>query len=115
MSVRLQAIVTVVVLAAVVLVVYRNHHRSPANDTGGEPIGVLVAKTTIPKGTSGGAIGQGRLYKLAEIPQAQLRNGAIFDPSALAGKFAPLASYVTLRNIARGAPLTSANFGPATP
>jgi hypothetical protein len=114
MSVRLQAIATVVVLTAVVFVVYRNHHRSPT--TNQQLIGVLVAKSTIPKGTTGTAIRRGRLFKLAEMPQDQIqyRGGVIFSPTALAGKFTLFAGKTALHDIAPGSPLTLADFGRVT-
>jgi len=112
MSVRVQAIATVVVLTAVVVVAYRNHHRSPPSY---HPlVGVLVARTTIPKGTTGAAIGERRLYKRGEVSRSQLRNGAIFSPTAFVGRFELVAKKVTLRNIRQGSVLTPGDFGRAT-
>lgn len=112
MSVRVQAIATVVVLTAVVVLAYRNHHHGPT--TNQQLTGVLVARTTIPKGTTGAAIRQRHLFKLAEIPQDQIQShaGAIFSPTALAGRYTLLAGKVTVKDIPAGQPLTVADFEP---
>ena len=109
-----RTIAAVVAVALFVFVLYQDHHRSNSTNTGGDLTPALVAKEPIPKGTTGAAIRQRRLYKLAEVPRSQLRNGAILSPTAFAGKYELFAKKATLRNIRPGSALAPADFGRAT-
>ena len=79
--------VVAALLAALLLVVYlRSYRNSVRSDA--QPVSVLVAKSLIPKGTAGTLIAQKGLYQVAQIPKAQLKNGALADPAAVQGRVA---------------------------
>jgi flagella basal body P-ring formation protein FlgA len=106
MSGRFRAMVVVIGLAAIVYGLYRNHQHHPVNDTG-PGVTVLVAKEPIEKGTKGSAIvGKAARIRAKMVRIDQVRSGALTDARELVGK-------VALTNVARGAQLTSADFGPA--
>jgi hypothetical protein len=67
------------------------------------PITVLVARTTIPKGTTGHVIRRAVLYSAETMRLTQVEDGAISAPSRFKG--------VTLRRIPRGEQLIAADFG----
>ena len=94
------------VIAAIALIVYLNHYR---NSVKGNPtVSVLVAQKLIQKGTPGDLIRQSSgYYKATAIPKAQVKTGAIADPSTLAGQ-------VALADIAPSQQLTATDFGPTT-
>jgi Flp pilus assembly protein CpaB len=89
-------------LAGMVILVYLNRYRENLQ-TGGTPVTVLVARTTIPKGTSGSVVASKRLFTATTIRESQLREGAISDPASLAGRLATTEIY-------EGAQLTAADF-----
>jgi Flp pilus assembly protein CpaB len=89
-------------LAGMVILVYLNRYRENLQ-TGGTPVTVLVARTSIPKGTSGSVVAAKRLYTATTIRESQLREGAISDPASLAGRVATTEIY-------EGAQLTAADF-----
>ena len=104
MSLYLRATGTVVVLAAIAFVAYRHFHHGDRVNVIGGPITVLVAKTAIPKGTSGRTIATKGLYSTETInPDRQLAKGAFTGPSGFGGE-------VTTRAIPAGAQLTAADF-----
>src|SRR4029077_2889191 len=93
------------VVAAIALLVYLNHYR---NSVTHPPLQVLVAKKTIPKGTSGDVLAKSTgFYEVAQIPRGQVETGAITDSSTLAGK-------VALADINPNSQLTASQFGPAS-
>ena len=93
------------VIAAIALLVYLNHYRNTVTQP---PVQVLVAKKTIPKGTSGDVLAQSTsFYEVAQIPKGQLESGAITDTSTLTGK-------VALTEIKPNSQLTADQFGAAT-
>src|SRR5439155_20502722 len=53
-----------------------------------EPVTVLVAKSLIPKGTSGTAVATKSLFVVTTIPKGQLKLGAISDSAVLRGTIA---------------------------
>ena len=89
-------------LAGIVILVYLNRYRENLR-TGGTPVTVLVARSAIPKGTSGNVVATKRLYTATTIRESQLREGAISDPASLTGR-------VATREIYEGAQLTAADF-----
>ena len=109
-----RTIAAVVAVALFIFVLYQDHHRSHSTSAGVDLFPALVAKEPIPKGTTGAAIGERRLYKRGEVSRSQLRNGAIFSPTAFAGRFELVAKKVTLRNIRPGSVLSPGDFGRAT-
>ena len=89
-------------LAGIVILVYLNRYRENLQ-AGGAPVTVLVARSAIPKGTSGDVVATKRLYSATTIRESQLREGAISDPSSLTGRIAT-------REIYEGAQLTASDF-----
>jgi Flp pilus assembly protein CpaB len=90
------------VLAAILLVVYLHSYRSSVN-SGSRPMTVLVAKSLIPKGTSGSIIAQQTLYQVTTVPKDQLKDLAIVDPKALTDR-------VTVADVFPGQQLTANDF-----
>jgi Flp pilus assembly protein CpaB len=90
------------VLAAILLVVYLHSYRSSVN-SGARPVTVLVAKSLIPRGTSGSLIAEQHLYQVTTVPKDQLQDLALVDPSALAGR-------ATAVDVYPGQQLTEADF-----
>jgi Flp pilus assembly protein CpaB len=89
------------VIAAIALLVYLNQYRSGATST----VQVLVAKKTIPQGTSGDVLAKSTgFYTVAQIPKGNVLNGAITDSSTLSSK-------VALADINPNSQLTEAQFG----
>jgi pilus assembly protein CpaB len=89
-------------LSALVLTLYIDQYRSSVSGDS-EPITVLVAKTLIEKGMPGDVVGVKRLFDQEAVPQSQLKEGAITDPSTLRGRIA-------VSDIYPGQPLTVADF-----
>jgi Flp pilus assembly protein CpaB len=97
------ALAVLAALAAGILVlIYVNRYRSSVRATSAA-VTVLVAKSTIPKGTPGRALASGSLFTVATVRESQLRDGAFSDPSNLIGRAAS-------RDIYQGQQLTSADF-----
>jgi pilus assembly protein CpaB len=69
---------------------------------------VLVAKDLIHKGAPGNIIATNRLFQVASIPKADIRTGAITDPTTLRG-------LVATQDIYANQQLTSADFAPVVP
>jgi Flp pilus assembly protein CpaB len=90
------------VLAGVVILAYLNQYRDSVR-AGGAPVTVLVARTTIPKGTAGNVIASKQMFVATTIRETQLREGAISDPASLKERVATTEIY-------EGAQLTSAEF-----
>jgi Flp pilus assembly protein CpaB len=92
-------------LAAILLLVYLHQYRSSL-ESGSQPMSVLVAKSLIPKGTSGTLIGQKDQFQVTSVPKDQLKDGAISDPAAIKGR-------VAVGDIFPGQQLTGADFSVA--
>jgi Flp pilus assembly protein CpaB len=93
------------VIAAIALLVYLNHYRNSVTQPA---LQVLVAKRTIPKGTSGDVLAKSTgFYEVAQVPRGQVETGAITDTSTLAGK-------VALADINPNSQLTVDQFGAAS-
>jgi Flp pilus assembly protein CpaB len=97
----LLAIVAAIVAGLLVLV-YVNRYRDSVSAQSA-PLTVLVAKSTIPKGTSGKVVAAEGLYTVSTIRQSQLLEGALSDPSSLLG-------HAATSDIPPGAQLTSVEF-----
>jgi Flp pilus assembly protein CpaB len=92
------------VIAAIALLVFLNQYRSGATST----VQVLVAKKTIPQGTSGDVLAKSTgFYTVAQIPKGNVLTGAITDSSTLSGR-------VALADINPNSQLTEAQFGEGT-
>jgi Flp pilus assembly protein CpaB len=91
--------------AGIILLVYLNRYREEVRSEG-TPVTVLVARQTIPKGTSGAVIASKGLYTATTIREGQLKEGAISDPASLSGK-------VATQELYEGAQLTASSFAAA--
>jgi len=89
-------------IAGMVILVYLNRYRESLQ-SGGTPVTVLVARSTIPKGTSGSVVASKGLFTATTIRESQLREGAISDPASLVGRIATTEIY-------ENAQLTAADF-----
>jgi Flp pilus assembly protein CpaB len=89
-------------LAGVVILAYLNQYRDNLK-AGGTPVTVLVARTTIPRGTSGNVVANKAMFTATTIRESQLREGAISDPASLRGTVATTEIY-------EGAQLTATDF-----
>jgi Flp pilus assembly protein CpaB len=90
------------VIAAILLIVYVSRYKSSVDSTAA-PVPVLIAKSLIPKGTSGTTVATKGLYQNTSVPEANVQPNAISDPSALAGRLA-------VSDIYPGSQLTLDNF-----
>ena len=90
-------------IAAAALLVFLNEYRDDLTDS--DPAQVLVARSVVPKGTPGNLIADQQLYKLEQVENSQLEDGAITDPSQLADQ-------VVVADIHPGHQLRSSDFGP---
>ena len=99
------AALLIALLAGAAILFYVNSYRSSL-EAQGTLVTVLVAKQTIPKGTSGSVVASKDLYTVTTIRESQLLDGAISDPATLREK-------VAAREIFQGAQLTVADFGAA--
>jgi Flp pilus assembly protein CpaB len=90
------------VLAGLLVLVYVSRYRSSVR-ADNAPVTVLVAKSTIPKGTPGNLLAAQSLFTVTTIRESQLRNGAFSDPSSLVGRAAS-------HDIFPGQQLTAADF-----
>ena len=90
-------------IAAAALLVFLNEYRDDLTDS--DPAQVLVASSLVPKGTPGNLIADQQLYKLEQVENSQLEDGAITDPSQLADQ-------VVVADIHPGHQLRSSDFGP---
>jgi hypothetical protein len=83
---------------------FLNHNRSLAACTGCQlPLGVSVAKVSIPRGTSGTVIAIKALYSTKFVQRSQMVMATSVDPDQVRGE-------VTTRTIPAGARLTAADF-----
>jgi pilus assembly protein CpaB len=101
----LVAALLIALLAGAAILLYVNSYRDSL-EAQGTPVTVLVAKQTIPKGTSGTVVAAKDLYTVTTIRESQLLEGAISDPATLRDR-------VATREIFEGAQLTATDFGPA--
>lgn len=91
-------------LAAIgVLLVFMSNYRHSVSSAA--DMRVLVAGTTIDRGTTGDVIADAQLFRPVQISDADAVDGAVTDPSQIAGQVATEAIY-------EGQQLTSASFAP---
>jgi Flp pilus assembly protein CpaB len=95
----------IALLAGASILLYLNSYRDSLKAQGAL-VTVLVAKQTIPKGTSGSVVASKDLYTVTTIRESQLLEGAMSDPATLRDK-------VATREIFEGAQLTATDFGSA--
>lgn len=101
----LLAALLIALLAGALILLYLNSYRESLR-TQGALVTVLVAKKTIPKGTTGSVVAAKDLYTVRTIRESQLLEGAMSDPATLRDKMAT-------REIFEGAQLTAVDFGAA--
>jgi Flp pilus assembly protein CpaB len=99
------AALLIALLAGASILLYLNSYRDSLKAQGAN-VTVLVAKQTIPKGTSGTVVAAKDLYTVTTIKESLLLEGAMSDPASLRGK-------VATTEIFPGAQLTTADFGAA--
>lgn len=99
------AALLIALLAGASILLYLNSYRDSLKAQGAL-VTVLVAKQTIPKGTSGSVVASKDLYTVTTIRESQLLEGAMSDP-------ATLRDTVATKEIFEGAQLTAADFGAA--
>lgn len=80
------AIIAALLAGVLVLVYVKRYRDSVAAQSA--PVTVLVAKSQIPKGTPGRVVAAEGLYTVSTIRESQLLEGAVSDPSSLAGRSA---------------------------
>jgi pilus assembly protein CpaB len=93
------------VLAGILVLAYVSRYRDSLR-ANSAPVTVLVAKSTIAKGTPGRLLASQSLFSATTIRESQLREGAFSDPSSLVGRAAS-------HEIFPGQQLTAADFGDA--
>jgi Flp pilus assembly protein CpaB len=93
-------------MAFLVFLLFMNQYRSSVDDSS-EPVGVLIAKSLIPKGMSGDLVGTQELFQPTTAPKSQVKDGALTDPATLKGR-------VALEDIYPGQQLTTADFSTST-
>ena len=91
-------------LALLVLLLYLSNYRSSIRNSSA-PVPVLVANRLIPQGTAGDVLGTGGGFEATEVPKANVKEGAVADPSILKGR-------VAVADIYPGQQLTVADFTP---
>ena len=72
-------------------------------DEGAQPVTVLVARDSLPKGVSGDMIAEKGLFQATGFKRDQVKEGAVTDPASLRGQ-------VAVHNLVRGQQLTVADF-----
>jgi len=92
-------------LAAVLTIVYVTNYRKHVTH-GQQNVGVLVAATDIPAGTSGAAIASGHMLKRVTVPRTALVPGAISSP-------AQVSRLVSTDAIMAGEQVSTRRFGDA--
>jgi len=92
-------------LAAVLTAVYVTNYRKHVQH-GAQTVGVLVAATDIPSGTSGAQILAGHMLKTVSVPRSALVPGAISNPDQIA-------RLVTVDQVLAGEQVSTRRFGTA--
>jgi hypothetical protein len=100
---RAVGFVVIVVVFAVGLAGYRvgHSHRPPPGENAGD--GQLVATKLIPKGTPGSVVATNVMYAPVKLPEEEVEDGAISDPSYLRGR-------TSVVDILPGQQLTATDF-----
>lgn len=94
-------------LAAGVLMVFLSQYRDSVSGAN-EPATVLVAKSLIEKGSRGDVVAEYALFQTTAVKEADLKDGAVSDPSSLKGKYATT-------DIFPGEQLVAGEFAEAAP
>ncbi len=94
------------ILAAAVLVVFLSKYRESGAGAAA-PTPVLVARALIEKGTSGDTLAEQRQFEVVNRPAADVKQGAVSDPAAIAGKIA-------VADVYPGQQITASSFKAST-
>ncbi|MDP9347028.1 MAG: Flp pilus assembly protein CpaB [Actinomycetota bacterium] len=89
-------------LAGLVLLAFVNNYKHSVRG-GNAAASVIVADRLIPKGTAGSAVLDGRLFRPAQVTEAQVKGGALADAGALKDR-------VATRDIYPGQQIAAADF-----
>jgi Flp pilus assembly protein CpaB len=88
-------LIAVAVFAALVagglLAVFLQHYKDSLTDEGTHT--VLVAKSVIPKGSSGDVVADQQLFQVSKAQGKEVKNGALTDPAQLHGKVTAVTVY----------------------
>jgi pilus assembly protein CpaB len=95
-----------IVLATILLIVYLDRYRARV---GGQtaPTPVLIANRTIEEGTPGKIVADQEMYTSTTLPKKEVLEGAIADPTFLAGRAAAV-------DVLPGQQITAADFAAST-
>jgi Flp pilus assembly protein CpaB len=93
-------------LAIGVLLVFMRSYKTSV-DEGAQPVTVLVARDSLPKGVAGDTIAEKGMFRATGFKRDQVRDGAITDPASLRGQ-------VAVHALVRGQQLTTADFSRPT-
>jgi Flp pilus assembly protein CpaB len=93
-------------LAVAILLVFMHGYKRSL-DASAEPVTVLVAKSPLPKGSSGDQIAAKGLFQATGFKREQVKEGAITDPGSLRG-------LVARQALVPGQQLTTADFAKPT-
>jgi Flp pilus assembly protein CpaB len=97
------AVATLAALLAIgVLVVFMQSYKNSV-DEGAQPVTVLVARDSLPKGVSGDMLAKQGMFQATGFKRDQVEDGAITDPASLRGQ-------VAVHDIVRGQQLTAEDF-----
>jgi Flp pilus assembly protein CpaB len=97
------AFAAIAALAAIaVLITFMRAYKHRLN-AGADPVTVLVAKGSLPKGSSGDLIASKGLFQATGFKRDEVKEGAITDPASLRGT-------VASHNLVPGQQLTAADF-----
>jgi len=91
-------------IAAIAVFVYVTNYRDSVTE-GAEPTSALVATRYIPEGTPGEVVARTQAFRVDDVRESQLSEGALTDPAALRERTA-------VRDVYPGTLLTAADFTP---
>lgn len=97
--------VVAALIAGIAVLVYVTSYRDSVQE-GAQASNVLVATSFIAKGTPGEAVARDQSFRIDEVREAQLPEGALVDPAALRDRTA-------VADIYPGTQLTAADFAPS--
>jgi Flp pilus assembly protein CpaB len=93
-------------LAIGLLLVFMRGYKNSV-DEGAQPVTVLVAAESLPKGVAGNMIAEKGIFQATGFKRDQVKDGALTDPASLQGQ-------VAVHDIVRGQQLTAADFSRPT-
>ena len=93
-------------LAIGLLLVFMQGYKDSV-DEGAQPVTVLVARESLPKGVAGDLIAEKGKFQATGFKRDQVKDGAITDPASLRGQ-------VAVHDLVRGQQLTAADFSRPT-